>query len=216
MKQKFGELEKILRQTAQARQDLKSTIVKLNKQRKDYSEERAKEFIDPQIKKAQNGMSALHLAGYEKALGLLDQLNGLAVAKHSKLKLDNPAWQNALKLIELSGAGLDSETVNNINSNFTGDQPALRALRDVYKANGVVYDGELDKQIYDPESAFEHLGEWAYNSFIKEGSLNRFASAINKVASMEGIEFPKMVDEAGSDDVMRAAAGLPDVVAEGE
>jgi len=42
-----------------------------------------------------------------------------------------------LKLIELSGAGLDSDTTRKINASFKGDQSALRALRDVYKAKGV-------------------------------------------------------------------------------
>ena len=116
----------------------------------------------------------------------------------------------------MSGAGISSEIVKKINSQFAGDQSSLRALRDIYKARGVVYDGGLDELIYEPESAFEHLGEWAYHSFIKEGSLNEFASAINKVASMEGIDFPKMVDEAGSVSAMRKVSGLPDAVAKGE
>ncbi len=84
----------------------------------------------------------------------------------------------------------------------------MRALRNVYKANGVLYDGGLDKQIYEPERAYDSLHQWAYTSMIDEGSLNGFASAISKVASFEGIDFPKMVDEAGSIDVMMAAAGL--------
>lgn len=73
----------------------------------------------------------------------------------------------------------------------------------------MVCDGDLDKQIYETELAFEYLGEFVYDSFIKEGSLNRFAFAINKVASMERIEFPKTIGEAVANDVMRSAAGLP-------
>lgn len=107
------------------------------------------------------------------------------------------------------GSGIDSDTVRKINSQFAGDQAALRALRDIYKAKGVAYDGGLEKQIYEPESAFERLGERAYNTFTKDGSLNEFASAINKVASMEGIDFPQIVDEVGADNAMRAAARLP-------
>ena len=72
----------------------------------------------------------------------------------------------------------------------------------------MIYDGGLDQQIYEPERAYESLLEFAYAAMIDEGSLNGFASAISKVASMEGIDFPKMIDEAGSKDVMRAAAGL--------
>ena len=72
------------------------------------------------------------------------------------------------------------------------------------------YNGGLDEQIYEPESAFERLGEYSYNAFNREGSLNSLASAVSKIAAMEGIEFPNMVDEAGAEEVMRMAAGLSD------
>lgn len=210
MKQIFNELEKLLRKTVQARQDVKLTVAKLKASGKDYSPDYIKNQLDPQIVKAQSGLDALHLAGYEKATELLSELNNLVIAKHSKLNLDNPAWTNALKLIELSGADIDTETTRKINESFANDQSALRALRGVYKAKGVVYDGDLDKQIYDPESAFSNVQEWAYTSMMQEGSLNSFATAINKIAAFEGIEFPTMVDEAGFDRAMFSAAGIPD------
>lgn len=37
------------------------------------------------------------------------------------------------------------------------------------------------------------------------------ATAISKVAALEGIGFPIMVDEAGAEEVMRMAAGLTEV-----
>ena len=83
-----------------------------------------------------------------------------------------------------------------------------RVLLDVYKAHGAVYNGGLDEQIYDPESAFERLGEHAYSALIRDGSLNTLSTAISKVAAFEGVESPTMVDEQGADDVMRMAAGL--------
>lgn len=64
---------------------------------------------------------------------------------------------------------------------------------------------------YEPESAFETLLEWAYASMIQGGSSYEFSSALTKVASMEGIYFQNTIDEAGSIDAMRAAAGLPEV-----
>lgn len=204
----FSDLEKLLKRVAQARQETKAVIAKLEASKKDHSEEAIKSLVNPKIKQAKDNLAAIHQEAFEKAIEILQDLGKDAMEKSSVLNLNNPALANALKLIELSGAGISTETVRKINSRFAGDQAALRALRDIYKAHGVVYDGGLDKQIYEPESAFDHLGEWAYHSFTKEGSLNEFASAINKVASMEGIEFPKMVDEVGSDEVMRSAAGL--------
>lgn len=40
-----------------------------------------------------------------------------------------------------------------------------------------------------------------------EGSSNELSTAISKIAAVEGLDFPKMVDEAGAEEVMRAAAG---------
>lgn len=208
MKQKFSELEKLLRQAAQTRQDARASIAKLNAQRKNYSAEYVKDFLDPSIAKVKATLKAYHQDGFEKAARLLQDLSEATIAKHSKLNLENPAWANALKLVELSGPGLDPETVRKINASFAGDQAALRALRDVYKARGMIYDGGLDQQIYDPESAFERLRDYIYNAFIVQGSLNTLSTAISHVAALEGIEFPKMVDEPGAEEVMRTAAGL--------
>jgi hypothetical protein len=205
----YNDLEKLLRRVAQARQDSKAVIAKLESSKKDHSEEAIRSLVNPKIKQAKENLAAIHQEALEKASEILQDLGKVAMEKSNVLNLNNPTLANAMKVIELSGKEIDSGTVKKINSQFAGDQSSLRALRDIYKARGVVYDGGLDKQIYEPESAFEHLGEWAYHSFIKEGSLNEFASAINKVASMEGIEFPKTIDEAGANDVMRNAAGLP-------
>jgi hypothetical protein len=85
----------------------------------------------------------------------------------------------------------------------------LKALRTVYKNNGILYDGGLDAMIYDPLTAYEKLIEFSFSALIQQGSLNTFSSAINRIATMEGIDFPKMIDDAGVTDATRAAAGLP-------
>src|SRR5512142_279522 len=50
------------------------------------------------------------------------------------------------------------------------------------------------------------LNTWAWE---EQSSLNTFSTANSKVAGLEGIEFPTMVDEAGADEVMGVAAGFP-------
>ncbi len=209
MNDKFREIGKLLRQMAQARQDTRATIAKLEAQRKDYSAEYAKAVLEPQITKTRAGLQAAQLETFEKLAQLLEELSQAAVAKQAQLDLNNVAWANALKLIELSGPDMDTETILKINASFAGDQAALRALRDVYKAHKVVYNGGLDQQIYDPESAFGRLRDHLYPTFLREGSLNALSTAISKVAALEGIQFPKMVDEAGAESAMRTAAGLP-------
>jgi hypothetical protein len=212
MDKKYKELEKLLRQIAKAHADNTAAIAQLEASAKDYAPEYIKNFVTPKIEEANAGMVALKQAGIEKVYGLLDDLKKLTDAKHEKLNLANPAWTNALKLIELGGKELSTDTILKINAQFSNDQSALRALRDVYKAKGVIYDGGLDKQIYEPEGTFKYLQEWAYNVFMRNGSLNEFAREISQVAVKEGIAFPVQVDDVGANNVLRQSAGLPEKV----
>jgi DNA-binding NarL/FixJ family response regulator len=87
---------------------------------------------------------------------------------------------------------------------------ALRALRDIYKNRGVLYDGELAGQIYDSDQAFESLQRITMVAIIsKNSTLNELANAIRRVAAKEDIDFPEQVDPVGAENVMREAAGLP-------
>ena len=205
MNKKFSELEKVLRQTADERQNYKKALVMLNSQKDTYSSD----YIERKALTLHQNLKATNQTAYEKVMALISDLVELAIEKHSKLNLDNPAWTSALKLIELSGPNIDYVTVKKINESFKGDLSAWSALRDIYKARGIINDGSLTDQIYEPKAAFDKLREYAYYSFIQEGSLNELSNAVSKIARMEGIEFPQMVDDAGSIDVMRLAAGLP-------
>jgi hypothetical protein len=210
VKEKYLALEKLLRSVAQARQDNKVAIAKLQASSKDYAPEYVKNFITPKIAEANAGMEALRFAGHEKVMQLLADIQKLAEAKQSRLDLSNPAWANALKLIELSGKDIDADTVRKINAQFSTDQAALRALRTIYKNQGVLYDGGIADMLYEPEATMAYLGQWAYEALIREGSLNEFSREISKVAAKEGIDFPTQLDDVGATNVLRTAAGLPD------
>jgi len=208
MKTKFAEMEKILRQVVKAREDNKVAIAKLEASGKNYNAEYIKSFIDPKVAEMEGEFAVVRQTSLEKIYSLIDDLAKLAEAKHAKLDLSNPAWTNALKLIELSGAGIDADTVRKINAQFANDQSALRALRDIYKANGVRYDGGLAEQIYDSDQAFESLQRIAVDALAgKNTTLNELSNAIRRVAAKEGIDFTEQVDPVGAENVMRKPAG---------
>ncbi len=210
MKQKFEEIKKVLLQFVKAQENNKAAITKLTYYNKDYSPEYIQNFVDPKVTEANAGLAALKQASLEKIYGLIDDLNKLAEAKHAKLDLSNPAWTNALKLIELSGASIDADTVRKINAQFANDQSALRALRDIYKAVGVRYDGGISDMLYEPDVAFEALQRIAVDALSGSNTtLNELSYAIQQVAAKEGIDFPEQVDPVGADNGMRMAAGLP-------
>ena len=134
----------------------------------------------------------------------------MAVAKHAKINLESPALTNALKLIESSGSGMDFSTVKKLNEQFKSDQSSLRVLQTAYKKNGVVSNAGIDGLIYEPDSTFENLRKQSFDAFVGDGgSLNHLSNAINKVAALEGVDFPVQIDPTGSIDAMRQAAGLP-------
>jgi hypothetical protein len=139
----------------------------------------------------------------------IEALGQALTAWHGDLDLTDPALANALKMIELSKGDLPTDLIMAINRQFTGKQPQLRALQAVYKSQGVIYDGGLEKQVYELEPALEGLSDFAYNTFVRGGSLNGLAAAVAKVAEMEGVEFEKTPDQVGMVDAIRQGAGLP-------
>lgn len=119
------------------------------------------------------------------------------------------AYQNALKTVELGGSKLPADVIKGINNSLKGNMPALKALKSVYEAQGIVYTGDIDEYIYDIPDTYEGLRRQSYESIAQEGSLNTLATGISKAVKREGFEFPTMVDEDGYYKLMREAAGLP-------
>ena len=209
MQKHFDKLQKILSAAAGDRITTRAEINRMQKDAEQYSQEHQQAVINPRMEQYKQGVIAQKQEHYTQAVQTIDDMAKAATEKHAKINLANPALTNALKLIELSGKEISTETVNKINATFAGDQSALRALQGVYKAAGVVYDGGLEKQIYEPEMAYDTLKEFAYHSIMREGSLNDMAGAVSRLAKLEGIDFPQMIDETGANNVMRRAAGLP-------
>jgi hypothetical protein len=207
MQNKFKELETVLRQAAKARQDTKQALAKIEADKKDYSADYVRDFIEPKAKQIQVNLKAAQQKAYEDTARILREMNTAAIEKHSRLDLESPAWGNALKLLDMGGGEMDGEVIKQINASFAGNVPALKALQAVYKSKGL-NNGGLDSMVYDPAGAFENLQSRAYSTFTNGESLNQLAHAVSKVAKLEGAEFPQTVDEAGAMDTIRTAAGL--------
>lgn len=210
MQEKFFEIEKNIRSLAAARLEFKQAISKLDAGRKDFNEDYVRSHIDPQKRAAQNGIKTLEQSTYEKVNGLLREIESLAIEKAKTLDLSNPAWVNALGIISAAGSAIEADTVNAINKQFATDQAALRALRKIYQAKGIMYNGNLDTQIYEPEPVFENLRNWSLSTIIQDAPLNSFVGKISKIAALEGIEFPRTLDEpaTAAASAARQAAGL--------
>jgi len=204
MKHKIQAIEITLKKAAAAKQAYRAKMLELEEEKKTYNEE----FLEQKQEQAKQQIKADLQELNEELEKLLTGLQNLVEEKHSTLELDNLALQNALKVIELGGSKLDTDTIRGINENFKGNMPTLKILQKVYAAQGVVYDGGLSDFIYDIPATYEQLRGMSYRALIQEGSLNGLASSISKTVKKEGFTFPNMVDEAGYDSAIRQSAGL--------
>jgi len=170
------------------------------------------EYLEKEFSKVKEACTAKMAAAYPDMVKRLEELRGLIAERDAALDLANPTLANALKLIEMMETGDNVstyETVKKINANFLNDQSSLRALRLAYKGRGIVQTAGLENMLYDADAMVNTLKEYAYQDIVQEGSINHFATAVAKLAALEGTDVEKMPDEQGALALMRAAAGLP-------
>ncbi len=172
------------------------------------------QYVDKKLQEIQVEVLTAMQTAYTDTETRLNQLLGLLQERDAVLDLTNPALSVALSIIPTLGAidstnpGRQFDEAVKINANFVHDQPALRALRTAYLANGIQVTGNIDEMIYDAEKVIENLKELAYQGFVQDGSINTFAVAFSKFAALEGMTTEKMPDPIGADEAMRRAAGL--------
>jgi hypothetical protein len=219
IKEQFFRLEQIVKAAKAAENTRAAQLAEVNGLSKDYSPE----FLAGKQQKIQNDFLATKQKLYDDSKKQLEKLKTTLLEFHGSLDLADPALTNAVTLIKSIGKGLDYENVAKINAQFSGNQPALRILQVAYKAAGVVSDGGLDKQIYDPSSAITELGKFAEAALVQDGySPFRLGVEIGKIAALENVPFPEgnpfpsMVDNTSKMDAKRImtaardAAGLGD------
>lgn len=193
----------IVKKAAALKDTYRAELEKISKMTEftvEYQEDRRKEA-------GQNlaeGLQAL----YEDVEKQAEKLQAALLDMHGQADLANPALTNALKIIELAGPELGGESIQMINAEFSGNQPSLRLLKAAYQAAGVVYDGGLDKMIYNLEDVGKVIIGQAKNSLLASGSLNTLAGVVGKYAAYEGLEFEKSPDPIGANEFIRRAAGL--------
>ena len=163
------------------------------------------DYITKQKEAAKQAYNAARAQAYESLTSRLTELESAISERHAALDLNNPAWQSALSLLQ---AGVkDADTIRQINASFVYDQPALRALQQVYKKLEV-YDGGVDKMIYEIPSSFDKVRRAAEDTFTGQSGINYFASHVGKIASLEGFEFDSSPDPDGFMEAAFRGAGL--------
>jgi len=175
-------LNSAIKNAIKARDSYRAQAAKLEKQRETYTAD----YLKAQAEKARAEYLNARAALWPNVSAELDALRATLGELHSSLDLSNPALVNAITLIRQAGKGLPGESIRQINSQFLNDQAALRLLAGVYKDAGLTYNGRLEEQLYDAESAVLAAAQYASAAFQNEGSLNTFSAQLAKIAGMEG------------------------------
>jgi hypothetical protein len=210
VREQFFTLNQLNKKAVVIRDEYRKKLSTLEAQRKTY----APEYIEDQQNRARQDRDKALAALYEDYSAQVVKLDAALTELNGQLDLTSPALSNALKLIDmigpdLVGADLESSIIEKINQQFVGDQSALKVLRAAYKAKGVIYDGGLDKQIYNEFDAVRQIFSRAEEAFLHDGSINALAAIGSKYATLEGFtDFETMPDSIGFDEALHQGAGL--------
>lgn len=201
---RFSNLDTItVKKAVTAKQEYKQALAKLQAQKNTYTDE----YITGETQNIKQKYATALAGMYPELEKDIDSLHTSIQQIQSELDLSDPAWPNALKMIELGVQ--NAETVVKINESFKHSQPALRVLQEVYRRQNVAYDGGIDKMVYDVDGSFDKLKALAKSTFIDQTtSITRFATEAAKIAKFEGFQFEANPDPDAFGEAVFRGAGL--------
>lgn len=203
--EKISSIEKLINRAATARKVYRAQLAANRENKNTYNAE----YLEKVNKQVESDYRGKCEAAYREFMQNLEDLKSEIEDRHSALDLSDPTYLAAVGMIQAGGKNLDALMIKKINANFKHNQPALKALRAIYKSAGIEYDGGLSEQIYDVGLFADSMASLAYETFYRDGSINQLSKSMAKLADYEGFDFEKMPDPDGALELTRQAAGLP-------
>lgn len=211
IKDRFYLLESFLNEQVKIHNEQRSRLKTFQEKRAsgDYSDE----YIEREQAKFEGEKRIQNQLAYEKALELIDKLIETMQARQDEpVDLADANLTNALNILNLAGSKLDIGELIKLVDQFTGNPAALKTLKSVFENQDLSFGVKLvDDRLYEPAFIEQGFKENAFYTFMQAGSLNSFATVINKIAQKEGLTFPKeggLIDPEGATERMLAVAGL--------
>jgi len=158
-------------------------------------------------RRTQDQKSAVEVQKY------VDALIELAQEQYEMpLDVNNGALNNALGVLDKLGDQMPIMQLRGYVDQFVGQPAALRTLKAFFETKDMASGVEhVNKYLYEPFMTAISLKTYV-DTLSRGGSLNELATEIGKIAQKEGLKFPEnggLIDPAGAEEAMRAAAGLP-------
>jgi len=211
IKDRFYLLESFLNEQVKIRNEQRTRLKTLQEKKasSDYSEE----YIEREQAKFETEKRIQNQLAYDKALELIGKLTETMQARQDEpVDLADANLTNALSILNLAGSKLDIGELIKLVDQFTGNPAALKTLKSVFENQDLAFGVKLvDDRLYEPAFVKLAFEENAFYTFLQAGSLNSFASVVNRIAQKEGLTFPKegeLIDPEGATEQMFAAAGL--------
>jgi hypothetical protein len=210
VREQFFTLNKLNLKAAAIKEDYRKKLSTLETQKNTYSGE----YLEKQRAEAEQAMKNSLQGLHNEFTGQAEKLFTALTELNNSLDLTDPKLTTALNLINTIGSGLvgsdfETSTIDKINSQFAGDQSALKILRSAYQAKNIPFTQDLDAQIYNLTDAIHQITLRADAAFLQGQSINALAGIESKYAALEGFtDFEKLPDPTGFDEAMRAGAGL--------
>jgi hypothetical protein len=205
---RFSDIQHMVRKMADAKRSYRAEIEKLAGLVQDFNAD----YIEKKRDKVERAYRETLQQHATEINNYLECMETEVKQLHAGIDLNDTRWQNAAAIVQ-SLAGdpeKDGELIRQINAQFAGDQPALRALQSMYRSRGLSYDGGIDKQIYDADSMLRWLRETTGQVAAGTATINALAGRIGKMAALEGVTFDTLPDPEGVMEAARAGAGLVD------
>lgn len=204
-----AKLATLLEQAVQKRNEQRAKLIAVHQSAGDYSQE----YLQKQLATIEASIAASNADLHERARSILEDWSQTMQARFEQpLDLTDPVISSAINLITVAGHQLPHEDLTRLVDGFRGNPAALRALRAVFEAQDLSRGVEMVRtRTYEPAIAMIAITGAADAAFRSNGSLNNLAYEASRVFAYEGLEFDRVVDDAGFTETMRAGAGLPPI-----
>jgi len=170
------------------------------------------EAVDARVAELKDARDYTCRKAAEDYQAAMDAVIAELAKKHAGFEPDNPALQNALRVISAVGAQLEPELAESL-LNGLSTQPQFKVIRAAMKAADMdaAAVAAVEKRIYDYRAEWGQLKEYGTGMLRNAQVISGLAQRVAKLAEKEGVKFDwQSIEPEGFTAAMRQAAGLPE------
>lgn len=166
------------------------------------------EYIEREISKSSNNLAVKVSEVHQDISKRIGELRELFRARDSSLDFSDPSLSNALSMVKAMGQNLTHEQATQINNEFAHDLTALQTLQTVYRDNGIIFNGNIDSMIYNPEEMINQMQDAITTAANGKATVYPFVSQLGKLAELQGTNIDEGLNADAFGDALFRGAGM--------